>query len=198
VLSGGGARGAAHIGVIKVLEELRVPVDCITGTSMGALVGGAYASGMSVPEMEKLLASITTNVLFKDNPPRQEETIRRKEDDRTILFGLELGVRDGEILLQKGVVSGIQLEAVLRQLSKVQGTKRFDQFPIPYRAVATDLVNGRSVVFDEGDLPRVMRASMSVPGVIAPRARSATCCWSTAASPTTCRSTSRARWARTS
>jgi len=168
VLSGGGARGAAHIGVLKVLEELRVPVDCITGTSMGALVGGAYASGMSIPEMEKLIESITTNVLFRDNPPRQEETIRRKEDDRTILFGLELGVRDGEVLLQKGVVSGIQLEAVLRQLSKVQGSKRFDQLPIPFRAVATDLVNGKAVVFDEGDLPRVMRASMSVPGVIAP------------------------------
>jgi NTE family protein len=77
-------------------------------------------------------------------------------------------VRDGEVLLQKGVVSGIQLEAVLRQLSKVQGSKRFDQLPIPFRAVATDLVNGKAVVFDEGDLPRVMRASMSVPGVIAP------------------------------
>src|SRR5205814_6170854 len=71
VLSGGGARGAAHIGVLKVLEELRVPVDCITGTSMGALVGGAYASGMSIPEMEKLIESLNTNLLFRDNPPRQ-------------------------------------------------------------------------------------------------------------------------------
>ena len=168
VLSGGGARGAAHIGVLKVLEELRVPVDCITGTSMGSLVGGAYASGMSVPEMEALVRTITTSVLFRENPPRQEETIRRKEDDRSILFGLELGVRDGEILLQKGVVSGIQLEAVLRRLSKVQGSRSFDELPIPFRAVATDLVNGKAVVFDAGDLPRVMRASMSVPGVIAP------------------------------
>ncbi len=168
VLSGGGARGAAHIGVLKVLEELRVPVDCITGTSMGSLVGGAYASGMSVPEMEKLIEAIRTDVLFKDKPPRQEETVRRKEDDRSILFGLELGVRDREILLQKGVVSGIQLEAVLRSLSKVHETVRFDDLPIPFRAVATDLVTGKPVVFDRGDLPRVMRASMSVPGVIAP------------------------------
>jgi len=168
VLSGGGARGAAHIGVIKVLEELRVPIDCITGTSMGSLVGGAYASGMSVPEMEALIETITTSVLFKENPPRQEESIRRKEDDRSVLFGLELGVRDGQVMLQKGAVSGIQLEAVLRRLSKVQGSRSFNDLPIPYRAVATDLVNGKAVVLDSGDLPRVMRASMSVPGVIAP------------------------------
>src|SRR4051812_38527179 len=92
VLSGGGARGAAHIGVIKVLEELRVPIDCITGTSMGAIVGGAYASGMSVPEMEKQIGGISTELLFKERPPRKERSIRRKEDDRTILFGPELGV----------------------------------------------------------------------------------------------------------
>jgi NTE family protein len=168
VLSGGGARGAAHIGVIKVLEELRVPVHCITGTSMGSLVGGAYASGMSVPEMEKLIQEITTTLLFREKPPRQEESMRRKEDDRSILFGLELGLRDGQVLLQKGVVSGVQLEAVLRGLSKVKGRADFDRLPIPYRAVATDLVTGKAVVFDHGDLPQVMRASMSVPAVIAP------------------------------
>jgi NTE family protein len=168
VLSGGGARGAAHVGVLKVLEELRVPVDCIAGTSMGSLVGGAYASGMSIAEMEGLLEAITTSFLFREKPPRQEESMRRKLDDRSILFGLELGFRDGEILLQKGVVSGVQLEAVLRQLSKVRDNVRFDDLPIPYRAVATDLVTGKAVVFDRGDLPQVMRASMSVPGVIAP------------------------------
>jgi NTE family protein len=168
VLSGGGARGAAHIGVIKVLEELRVPIDCIAGTSMGSLVGGAYASGMSVPEMEALIRDITTALLFKEKPPREEEAMRRKLDDRSILFELELGLRGGEVLLQKGVVSGVQLEAVLRRLSKVRGSANFDELPIPYRAVATDLVTGKAVVFDHGDLPQVMRASMSVPAVIAP------------------------------
>lgn len=168
VLSGGGARGAAHIGVLKVLEELRVPVDCIAGTSMGSLVGGAYSSGMTVPEMEKLAGWIRSDLLFKDNPPRDEKTIRRKEDDLTVLFGLELGVRDGSILLQQGLVTGVQLEAVLRRLSKVQEPIRFDDLPIPFRAVATDLVTGKPVVFDHGDLPRVMRASMSVPGVMSP------------------------------
>jgi len=168
VLSGGGARGAAHIGVIKLLEEMRVPIDCIAGTSMGSLVGGAYASGMSVPEMEVLIREITTALLFNEKPPREEEAMRRKLDDRSILFGLELGLRDGEVLLQKGVVSGVQLEAVLRRLSKVRGVVDFDELPIPYRAVATDLVSGKAVVFDHGDLPQVMRASMSVPAVIAP------------------------------
>ena len=168
VLSGGGARGAAHIGVLKVLEELRVPIDCITGTSMGSLVGGAYASGMTVPEMEKITEWIRTDILFRDKPPRQEETVRRKEDDVSNLFGLELGVRNGQILMQKGLVSGIQLEAVLRKLSKVHESMRFDDLPIPFRAVATDLVTGKPVVFDHGDLPQVMRASMSVPGAVAP------------------------------
>jgi NTE family protein len=169
VLSGGGARGAAHIGVLKVLEESRVPIDCITGTSMGALVGAAYASGMTIGEMESLIATISTAKLFIERPPRDEQAIRRKLDDRSILLGLEVGVTDrGEIKLQKGVVTGVQLETFLRRLSKVSGYHRFDELPIPYRAVATDLVTGKAVVFSEGELPNVMRASMSVPGAVAP------------------------------
>ena len=168
VLSGGGARGAAHIGVIKVLEELRVPIDCIAGTSMGAIVGGAYASGMTVAEMEKLVAGISTETIVNEKPPRAEQDIRRKLDDRSILFGLEIGVRGDELLLPKGVVSGIQLETVLRRLARLSGFRRFDELPIPYRAVATDLVTGKAVVFGEGELANVMRASMSVPGAIAP------------------------------
>jgi NTE family protein len=168
VLSGGGAGGAAHIGVIKVLEELRIPIDCIAGTSMGALVGGAYASGMTTDEMEKLIQSISTNVLFKENPPRQDQEIRRKLVDRSILFGLELGVKGTDVALPKGVVSGVQLETFLRQLSKLGGFRKFDELPIPFRAVATDLVTGKPVVFSEGELANVMRASMSVPAAIAP------------------------------
>lgn len=168
VLSGGGARGAAHIGVLKVLEELRIPIDCITGTSMGSLVGGAYASGMSVPEMEKLISGVSTDLLFKEKPPRQDQDIRRKLDDRSILLGIEVGVRDGNLLLPKGVVSGVQLETVLRALSKLGGYVKFDEMPIPFRAVATDLVTGKAVVFSEGELANVMRASMSVPAAIAP------------------------------
>ncbi len=165
VLSGGGARGAAHIGVLKVLEEYKVPVDCIVGTSMGALVGGAYASGTSVQDMEKLVTSLSTNTLFRDNPPRDEMNIRRKEEDYTFLFSPEMGLNGS--VLPRGVVSGVQLETVLRKIA-APGYRNFDHFPIPYRAVATDLTTGKMVVFDKGEIANAMRASMSVPVAIAP------------------------------
>jgi NTE family protein len=168
VLSGGGARGAAHTGVLKVLEELHVPIHCITGTSMGALVGGAYATGMSVEEMDKVNADITVAKLFKEKPPRLEMTMRRKADDHANYIGPEIGLGSAEASLTKGAVSGVQLETVLRQLSKVRGYRSFDALPIQFRAVATDLVTGKAVVFGEGDMANVMRASMSVPGAVAP------------------------------
>lgn len=168
VLSGGGARGAAHVGVLKVLEEFRVPVDCITGTSMGSIVGGAFASGIPIDDMEKTLASMSTRLLFRDLPPREERAVRLKRDDATNLAPVEIGLRDGDVLLPQGAVSGVQLESVLRRLSKVRGFQRFDDLPIPFRAVATDLVTGRPVVLSQGELPSAMRASMSVPGAIQP------------------------------
>lgn len=168
VLSGGGARGAAHVGVLKVLEEYRVPVHCIAGTSMGSLVGAAYATGMTLPEMDETLKGISTELLFKDKPPRRELSMRRKQDDYTILFGPEFGVSGEGVTIGKGIVTGIQLESVLRRLSKVKGYHRFDELPIAYRAVATDLVTGKPVVFSEGELANVMRASMAVPGAVAP------------------------------
>jgi len=168
VLSGGGARGAAHVGVIKVLEEYRVPVDCIVGTSMGALVGAGYATGTSVAEMEKINAEITTEMLFKEAPPRDEQSMRRKSDDYLPYLGPEFGIGDKGFGLPKGVVTGVQLETVLRRLAKAKGYHNFDRLPIPYRAVATDLVTGKAVVFSRGELANVMRASMSVPGAVAP------------------------------
>src|SRR5436190_7162686 len=82
VLSGGGARGAAHVGVLKVLEEYRVPIDCIVGTSMGALVAAAYSSGTTIAEMEKLVGELSTEILFKEKPPRAELSMRQKQDDQ--------------------------------------------------------------------------------------------------------------------
>jgi NTE family protein len=168
VLSGGGARGAAHIGVLKVLEQYRVPIDCIAGTSMGSIVGAAYATGMTIPEMDDITRSITTELIIKENPPREELSMHRKREDYTLLFSPEIGVVGKNLKLPKGVVTGVQLETVLRKLSKVKGYHRFDNLPIPFRAVATDLVTGKAVVFKEGELANVMRASMSVPGAIAP------------------------------
>ena len=168
VLSGGGARGAAHVGVLKVLQELRVPVDCVTGTSMGAIVGAAYASGTTVEDMQAVMGKMSTRLLFKDLPPREERSVHLKRDDATILAPIELGLGKNGLELPRGLVSGVQLESVLRELSRAGGIQTFDRLPIPFRAVATDLITGKPVVLSSGDLPGAMRASMSVPGAIDP------------------------------
>lgn len=168
VLSGGGARGAAHVGVIQVLEELRVPIDCIAGTSMGAIVGAAYASGMSVHEMMRELDKLTLERLFSDRPPRALEPMSVKADDFVPLAAFEFGLSKQGLATPKGLISGVALEAELRHLVKVRGARRFDDLPIPYRAVATNLGNGTIFVFDHGELPTAMRASMAVPAIVAP------------------------------
>jgi NTE family protein len=126
-LSGGGARGAAHIGVLKVLEQYRVPIDCIAGTSMGSIVGAAYATGMTIEEMDQITRSITTELIVKENPPREELSMERKTEDYTLLFGPEIGLVGKKFKFPKGVVTGVQLETVLRKLSKVKGFHRFDE-----------------------------------------------------------------------
>jgi NTE family protein len=171
VLSGGGARGVAHIGVLKVLEELRVPVDFIVGTSMGALVGGIYASGMSPDEMEKRIKAMDWEDVFRDNPPRRDMPWRQKRDDYEGLYGLELGFSGGEILLPMGTSSGYKLEFLMTDfvgLKEGRASRSFDTVPIPFRAVAMDLENGDMRVFDQGGLVKAMRASMSIPAVFAP------------------------------
>ena len=169
VLSGGGARGAAHVGVIKVLEEYRVPIHCIAGNSMGALVGAAYATGTSVAEMEKIIAGISTELLFKEKPPRQELSMRRKQDDYNIFFGPETRVSmTASWAFPKALCPVCSSRRYCAELSKAKGFHHFDDLPIPYRAVATDLVTGKVVVFSEGELANVMRASMSVPVAVAP------------------------------
>jgi len=170
VLSGGGARGAAHIGVLKVLEELRVPVDVIAGTSMGSIVGAAYASGMTVPEMEEAIREITSQKLFTDTPPRQDAPMRIKADDFLPLASPQVGISREGVGLPKGLISGVALEAELRKLVRIRGFRKFDDLPIPFRAVATNLGDGRMYVFDRGELPMAMRASMAVPGLVAPLA----------------------------
>jgi NTE family protein len=168
VLAGGGARGTAHIGVIKVLDELRVPVDCIAGTSIGALVGAAYATGINGAEMEKIVSGLETEHLFVDRPPRSEVPIRIKLDEHRNYIGPEFGVRDGTLLVSKGLVAGEQLETTMRRLIRSSDVVRFDDLPIPFRAVATDLVTGDPVVLSEGELSQAVRASLSVPIALAP------------------------------
>jgi len=168
VLSGGGARGAAHVGVLKVLEELHVPVDCIAGASMGAIVGGSYASGMGTAQMLEEMAKITSERLFNDRPPRSDEPMHIKSQSWKPLAAPEFGLNDGNITTPKGVVNGVALEAELRRLVKVRDARHFDQLPIPFRAVATSLGDGQMVVLDHGLLPSAMRASMAVPALVAP------------------------------
>ena len=169
VLSGGGARGAAHVGVLKVLEEMRIPIAAVAGTSMGALVGGAYASGVGADVLEEALTSADWDDLFVDDPPRADWPMRRKEDSEQPTWDFTVGVRGGRLILPKGALAGQKVELFFADL--VKGGERaedFDQLPIPYRAVATDLEDGGMRVFSEGSLPTVMRASMSVPGLFAP------------------------------
>jgi len=169
VLSGGGARGAAHIGVLKVLEEMRVPVDAIAGTSMGAVVGGLYASGLSARDIEKIVTSINWQDAFRDRPPREDLDLRRKEEDETFLVKYHFGLRDGHIVVPKGLIQGQKLTETLRRLTlPVARISDFDALPTPFRAVATDLESGESVVIGSGDLTSAMRASLSAPGVFAP------------------------------
>lgn len=171
VLSGGGARGVAHIGVLKVLEEMRIPVDFIAGTSMGSLVGGFYASGLSPEEMEKRIASIDWPSVFKDDPARKDIPWRQKRDDFTELFGLELGFRDGRLLVPLGTVAGYKFEFLMTEfvgLEAGRNERSFDSLPIPYRAVAMDLESGDMRVFDHGYLVKAMRASMSIPAAFSP------------------------------
>jgi NTE family protein len=167
-LSGGGARGLAHIGVLKVLEELRVPVHCVTGTSMGAVVGGAFASGVSPAQMDDTVTKTDWNQVFSDRPPRAEVSTRRKIEDYKTLFAPEFGVSKEGIALPKGVLSGVSIESYLRLLTGPARTNDFGNLPIPFRAVAADIVTGEAVVLDRGSISQAMRASMSVPGAMSP------------------------------
>lgn len=168
-LSGGGARGAAHIGVLKVLEDLRVPIDCIAGASMGAIVGGVYAAGMPVESMERIVTDTDWRAVFDDAPPRAQIAVRRKADGYKGLADPEFGVGPGGLELPKGVIAGLTLESFLRLLTQpVLDVDDFSKLPIPFRAVATDIVRGEPVVLERGNLSRALRASMAIPGAVAP------------------------------
>ena len=170
VLSGGGARGAAHIGVIKMLEEMHIPIDYIGGTSMGSIVGGLYASGMSVDELAQTVTSVDWNDAFSDLIPREDRSFRRKTDDATYLVKSKPGLSDSlEVKLPPGLLQGQKIDLLFKRLAlPVSTINDFDDFRIPFRAVATDIVTGEPVIIGTGDLAQAMRASMSVPSVFSP------------------------------
>lgn len=169
VLGGGGARGYAHVGVLKKLEEMRVPYDYITGTSMGSIVGGFLATGMESEELAKVVRETDWDDMFQDDTAREDIPFRRKDDDNLGLFIPKLGVGKDSELLPGGVVSGqkviFMFESVISQRMQVSD---FDQLPIPFRAIATDIITGDMVVLGDGQLSMAMRASMAVPGIFDP------------------------------
>ena len=169
VLGGGGARGAAHIGVLEVLEKLRVPVDCVAGTSMGALVAGVYASGMAPAEMRAELARADWDDLFQDDPPFADRSFRNKLQDKRFLPASETGVGAGGLRYQTGIVTGQKIKLFFNQLvGDDRRLRRIEDLSLPLSIIATDIVHGTRVVFRSGPLSSAMRASMSVPGLMSP------------------------------
>jgi NTE family protein len=168
VLGGGGARGAAHAGVLKVLEANKVPIDFIVGTSMGSIVGGLYAAGYSPAEIEKLFSEIDWLELLSDRPSEDLLSFRNKKDFQK-LSNIQLGFNKGKISFPRGIISGQKLDFMLHKLTiHTMESQSFDELRIPFRAVATDAVTGDMVVFDKGNLAEAIRASMSVPGAFPP------------------------------
>jgi len=169
VLSGGGARGAAEIGALKVLEELHIVPDIIVGTSIGSIVGGLYATGWSPEEIEELLKTMDWNKVFSDRVDRRERTFRRKQDDLVVLIQGKVNFDGLKPYLPPGILGGQSMELFMKSLEiRSTGETDFNAFPIPYRAVATNLNTGEPLVFARGSLATAMRASMAIPGLFAP------------------------------
>jgi len=168
-LSGGGARGGAHIGVLRALDELRVPVDYIAGTSIGAVVGGFYAAGHSIDDLEELVRTIDWDTAFLNITPRQLRSFRRKRDDDSFLVRQRPGLNRGEIELPLGLVQGQRLDLIIAEYTLRASTiDDFDELLVPFRAVAADIATGEAVVLGSGSLARAIRASMALPAALPP------------------------------
>ena len=169
VLGGGGAKGAAHVGVLTVLDEMHIPIDCVAGTSMGALVGGTFAAGTSATELQQEMSRISWQDTIAFRGQRGDEPMRGKLAGVTYSNSLEFGVTKGRITPPASLIPTQRIDQTIGQLvARTRGITNFDDLPIPFRAVATDMLKGEMVVLSQGDLAKSMRASMSVPGVFAP------------------------------
>ncbi len=167
-LSGGGALGLSHVGVIKWLEKNRIPIDAVAGTSMGALVGGLYAAGYTSDEIEQFLGGVDWQAVLAQTPDFRQSAFRRKEDQREYPTAFEFGLKKG-IGLPSGLSAGHGVGlTIARFAAPYHEMSSFDALPTPFRCVATDLVKGKEVVFDKGSLGEALRASMSLPAIFAP------------------------------
>ncbi len=169
VLGGGGARGFAHVSVLKELERLHIPIDCIAGTSAGSMVGGLYASGMSATEIEALVRSVSWPKALDDSLARPERSFRRKRDDDLSLLSVKPGLSTSGVKLAPGLLAGENIELMLERMTlPVSRIHDFNRLPIPFRAISTDANTGNAVVIDHGNLAVAMRASMSIPAIFRP------------------------------
>ena len=169
VLSGGGARGFAHVGVLRALKDLRVPIDMVAGVSMGAVVGAAYAAGRSVEELERFVLGTDWSDIVADRPPRDDLAFRRREDDLLVPSRIEFGLGRSGVLLPPGTAGNSVLEtALIRLLPAGTSDLPVDKLPLPFRSVASDLLNGELVELNDTPLFMSVRASLAVPGVFAP------------------------------
>ncbi|MEZ9197560.1 patatin-like phospholipase family protein [Shewanella sp. 10N.286.54.B9] len=169
VLSGGGAKGAAHIGVLKVLEEKNIPIDYITGTSIGSYVGGMYALGYSAAEIEAIMMNTNWDQGYSDTIPREALSFRDKETRDKYNIPINIGYSDEEVKMPAGLLRGQSMSLLLRSSTNlVHQLGHFDELSIPFRAVATNLATGEPVVLSSGSIVAAMQASASVPGALQP------------------------------
>ncbi|MFH1196340.1 MAG: patatin-like phospholipase family protein [bacterium] len=167
VLSGGGARGIAHVGTLKLIDSLHIPIDYIAGTSMGGIIGALYACGFSGNEIEKYVLETDWTEMFLDKPPRSEIPYLEKRDDGK--FQIELGIEGFTPVIPSGLIGGQNISLKFSELTSAVGSiQDFNKLPIPYKCVAIDLITGNEVVLDRGSLPKAMRATMAIPTVFSP------------------------------
>src|SRR5215469_15582157 len=167
-LEGGGALGEAHIGVLKWFEEHHIPIDYLAGTSMGGLVGGMYATGKSTDELKELVESSNWDLLLGGGTPYEDLSFRRKEDARAVPNSIIIGLKNGPTL-PSGLNSGHQVNLMIdRETLNYSNISSFNDLPIPFRCVSTELISGKAHVFQDGSLSDAMRATLSIPGAFAP------------------------------
>ena len=175
-LSGGGAKGAAHIGVLKYLEEIGMPIDYVTGTSMGSIIGGLYSLGYTPDELAQLIADIDWSLYMSNNVDRRFQSSSIRARNSTYLFSVPFGPgylskKAFDILstLPSGVINGASLTNLFSRLSLgYNDSINFSQLPIPFSCVATDILTGDSVILNHGNFAKAIRSSMAIPGVFSP------------------------------
>jgi NTE family protein len=167
-LEGGGALGEAHVGVLKWFEEHQIPIDYLAGTSMGGLVGGIYATGKPAAQLQEILRTANWPLLLGGGTPYEDLSFRRKEDARAVPNSVQVGLKHGAAL-PPGLNTGHQINLLIdRETIDYSNIPSFDDLPIPFRCVSTELISGQAYVFQSGSLSDAMRATISIPGVFAP------------------------------